>query len=72
MEHQWTATDAEWRAFCKMGDVKEIASPRFARLTRIAHAEGLLAPMLAGELEEVQRFASQLLDALAAQIHKGK
>jgi hypothetical protein len=67
--HEFTATADEWRAFCMMGDIREIASPRFARLVNFAHAEGLLAPMLAGDSEAVQRRASELLDTLSAQIH---
>jgi hypothetical protein len=67
--HEFTATEEEWRAFCKMGDIRQIASPRFARLVNLAHAEGLLAPMLAGDQEAVRRRASELLDALSAQIY---
>jgi hypothetical protein len=67
--HKFTATEDEWCAFIMMGDIREIASPRFARLVNLAHAEGLLGPMLAGDQEAVQRRASQFLDALCARIH---
>ena len=68
-EHKFTATEDEWHAFCKMGDIKEIASPRFARLVNLARVEGLLGPLLAGDQEVVQRCASEFLDALSAKIH---
>jgi hypothetical protein len=67
--HKFTATEDEWRAFCKMGEVRAIASPLFSDRVNLAHAEGLLTPMLAGDREAVQRRASELLESLAARIH---
>lgn len=54
----------EWRAFCKSEDLKEIASARFGRLAILAHAEGLLTPILAGERESVRTRAFELSETL--------
>jgi hypothetical protein len=37
-----------------LADLVEIATPRFARLVRRAHAEGLLTPMLSGADQQVR------------------
>lgn len=60
-------TAVNWRAFCKSEDLKEIASARFARLIALAHVEGLLAPILSGDLETAQRRASELSETLLSQ-----
>jgi hypothetical protein len=56
---------AEWEAFCKIGDLSEIASARFGRLAILAHEEGLLAPILADDRAEVQRRTSELSAVLS-------
>ena len=61
-------TEAEWRAFYKIGQIREIASPGFADRVALAHEEGLLGPMLEGDQAAVQRRASQCIAALSAQI----
>lgn len=62
-------SDDEWRAFVKMGQIREILAPRFAYLVSLARAEGLLNGLLADDPEAVQRLGSELMDTLAAQIH---
>jgi hypothetical protein len=59
----------EWTAFWKMGQIREIASPGFAGRVVLAHEEGLLSLILAGDLESVEKRASELLTILSAQIH---
>jgi hypothetical protein len=67
-DHQSAVTAVvEWRAFCKSEDIKEIASSRFGRLVILAHEEGLLALILAGESEEVRKRASGLSETLLGQ-----
>ena len=42
-DHSGDGNAHSWQAFCKIGDLSEIASSRFSRLTRYAHDEGLLS-----------------------------
>ena len=63
-----TRSEVEWRAFWTIGQIKEIASPGFADRVALAHAEGLLAPMPAGDQGAVQTRASECIAALSAQI----
>jgi hypothetical protein len=53
-----------WRAFCKSEDIKEISSARFGRLAALAHAEGLLTPILADDREAVRKRAFELSQTL--------
>ena len=57
--------DEGMAAFHKMYDLKEIASPRFARLIGLAREEGLLAPLLAGDSETVEKVAAALREELS-------
>src|ERR1700730_11510789 len=61
-------SDDEWRAYWRIGQIREIASPGFARRLEIAHEEGLLAPLLAGDSDKVARVASECIESLSAQI----
>src|SRR3954463_3626647 len=61
-------TDEEWRAFWRIGQIKEIASPGFARRLNLAREEGLLAPLLAGDSDTVARLASECIESLSEQI----
>jgi hypothetical protein len=63
------ATDAEWEAYWIIGQIKEIASPGFAHRLEIAREEGLLEPLLAGDLDRVAQLASERIKFLSAQIH---
>src|SRR6266498_3717388 len=48
-------------------DIKSIAeSPRFVFQARLAHELGLLAPLLAGHQEEVERLSAELLSRLSS------
>ena len=67
----WTATESEWKAFCKRGDVREIATARFGRLAILARDEGLLVPILLGDWELVQIRASELSEILELEICPG-
>lgn len=66
--HAWTATDAEWSAFCKIGLIRSMTSPLFADEVSLAHEVGLLAPLLAGDRETVGKRASELIESLSRQI----
>lgn len=66
MEHR--CSKEEWAAFVRIGDLEEIASPRFARLAKLARDEGLLEAMLVNDSEEVVRRVSELSTYLAALI----
>lgn len=59
----------EWAAFWKIGQIRALASPGFAAQVNLARAEGLLVPILEGDLGSVEKLASELLAALSAQIH---
>lgn len=52
--------DGGWAAFYRMYDLREIASPRFALLIKLARAEGLLTPLLAGDTETMRRASAAL------------
>ncbi len=67
-DRQYAATEEEWRAFCMIGDIREIASPRFVRLINLAHAEGLLPLMLSDDLAAVAIRASELIATLSGLI----
>jgi hypothetical protein len=59
----------EKRAYFKMFDIRQIASPGFVHLVNLAHEEGLLALILAKDLKAVHLSASELLASLAGQIY---
>ena len=59
----------EWLAFVKIGQIREVLSPRFVQLINLARAEGLLEGLLEGDSEMVQRRGSELLSCLAARIN---
>lgn len=61
-------TDAEWAAYWRMGQIKLILLPLFARQLEIAREEGLLTPLLAGDRDTVERLASECIESLSAQI----
>lgn len=61
-------SDEEWRAFWRIGQIREIAEPGFARRLEIAREEGLLALLLAGDRDGVERVASECIESLSAQI----
>lgn len=55
--------------YAEMQDIKQIASTRFAGLINLARDRGLLDAVCAGDQEAVELRASELLAALAEQIH---
>lgn len=66
----WTAPDAALRAEAKAYDLLEIASPRFVRLVNLAHVEGYLAPILAGQSEELRERVFRSRDFLLTEVRQ--
>jgi hypothetical protein len=62
-------SDDEWRAYWRIGQIREIASPGFAYRVNLARELGLLAPLLAGDSDKVATVASECIESLSAQIH---
>jgi len=52
----------------KLYDLKDCASPRFVRLVGLARDEGLLATILAGQLDTVREHALRLSLILACRV----
>jgi hypothetical protein len=65
---QLATDDGGWAAFYRMNDLREIASPRFARLIELAREEGLLVPLLAGDSETVEKAAAALREKLCEEV----
>ena len=62
-------SDEEWQAYWRIGQIREIASPGFVRRLEIAREEGLLIPLLAGDLGTAEILASECIKSLSGQIH---